>query len=63
MATCPQRKADRVALYHVHVHVIGTGKAGPRALKVVARTEETYNIQGTAYQRELIGPILLITEK
>jgi hypothetical protein len=47
----------------VRLEIIGTGKAGTKILKVVARTEETYNIQGTAYQRELIGPILLITEK
>jgi hypothetical protein len=47
----------------VKLEVIGTGKAGEKDLKVVSRTTETYNIQGTAYQRELIGPILLVTEK
>ena len=47
----------------VSLTLVGTGKAGSRTLKVMARTEETYNIQGTAFQRELIGPILLITAK
>jgi hypothetical protein len=47
----------------VKLEIVGTGKAGEKDLKVVSRTTETYNIQGTAYQRELIGPILLVTEK
>jgi hypothetical protein len=47
----------------VGLTILGVGKSGQRTLKVIARTEETYNIQGTAFQRELIGPILLITAK
>jgi hypothetical protein len=47
----------------VRLQISGTGKSGAHTLKAVARTEETYNIQGTAFQRELIGPILLITAK
>jgi hypothetical protein len=43
--------------------LIGSGKSGQKMLRVVARTEETYNIQGTAFQRELLGPILFLTEK
>lgn len=47
----------------VRLSVAGTGKTGERALKAVARTQETYNIQGTAFQRDLLGPLLLVTEK
>ena len=43
--------------------VNGVGKVGEIELHTVARTSETYNIQGTAYQRDLLGPILLITAK
>ncbi len=43
--------------------VVGAGKAGEKELRALARTSETYNIQGTAYQRDLLGPILLITAK
>lgn len=47
----------------VRLTLYGVGKTGARTFKVLARTEETYNIQGTAFQRELLGPILLITDK
>jgi hypothetical protein len=45
----------------VRLQIVGAGKTGQYTLRAIARTEETYNIQGTAFQRELIGPILLIT--
>ena len=45
------------------ISVNGVGKSGEKELRAVARTSETYNIQGTAYQRDLLGPILLITAK
>lgn len=45
------------------LEVVGTGKAGEREIRDVARTQETYNIQGTAFQRDLLGPVLLVTEK
>ncbi len=47
----------------LHLTILGTCKAGGHVLSVRARTEETYNIQGTAYQRDLLGPILLLIEK
>jgi hypothetical protein len=43
--------------------VSGTGKVGTLELRAIARTSETYNIQGTAFQRDLIGPILMIAPK
>ncbi len=45
------------------IRVIGTGKSGDKEIRAVASTSETYNIQGTAYQRELLGPIVLIAAK
>jgi len=55
--------SGEAAVGPVRLAVVGSGKAGERALKAVARTQETYNIQGTAFQRDLLGPILLVTEK
>ncbi|HLJ56728.1 MAG TPA: DVUA0089 family protein [Chthonomonadaceae bacterium] len=55
--------AATAALGPIRLHVRGTGKAGDRELLAEARTSETYNIQGTAYQRDLIGPIVLVSEK
>ncbi len=51
------------ALGIARLSVVGAGKTGEKSLRAVARTQETYNIQGTAFQRDLIGPLLLITEK
>lgn len=51
------------ALGPARLKVMGAGKAGDRAVEALARTEETYNIQGTAYQRALLGPILFVAEK
>jgi hypothetical protein len=45
------------------LRVVGIGKAGDKDLRAVALTQETYNIQGTAYQRDLLGPILLVAGK
>ncbi len=47
----------------LRIRVFGVGKAGERELDSTARTAETYNIQGTAYQRDLIGPIAWIGQK
>ena len=43
--------------------ISGVGKAGTAELHAIARTSETYNIQGTAFQRDLIGPILMVSAK
>jgi hypothetical protein len=43
--------------------VVGTGNAGEKSIQAICSTSETYNIQGTAYQRDLIGPILFIGGK
>jgi Bacterial pre-peptidase C-terminal domain len=64
------KKAGQIA-----VTVAGGAEAGPRVLTVVgestidgkreqrtAQTTEIYNIQGTAFNRDLIGPILAVGE-
>lgn len=43
--------------------VVAMAKPGNVALRAVARGQETYNIQGTAFQRDTLGPVLLLTEK
>jgi hypothetical protein len=46
------------------IEVTGTGTLGETTVKAAAaRTTETYNIQGTAFQRDLLGPILFVAEK
>lgn len=55
--------AAEAPLGPVRIEVIGSGKAGETTLKNAARTTETYNIQGTAFQRDLLGPILFVAEK
>lgn len=47
----------------LRLSIRGAGTANGQKISVTARAIETYNIQGTAFQRGLIGPILLITEK
>jgi hypothetical protein len=47
----------------VVLRVIGTAKVGERNVRALSRAQETYNIQGTAFQRDLPGPVALITEK
>lgn len=50
------------ALGATRLSFVGTATAGGRALRSPSRTTETYNIQGTAFQRDLIGPIGFVTE-
>ena len=47
----------------LRLSVIATAKPGNVALRAVARGQETYNIQGTAFQRDTLSPVLLLTEK
>jgi len=41
--------------------VIATAKPGGVALRAVARGQETYNLQGTAFQRDTLSPVVLVT--
>jgi hypothetical protein len=51
-------------LGRARIEVTGTGTLGETTVKAAAaRTTETYNIQGTAFQRDLLGPILFVAEK
>ncbi len=47
----------------VRLSVIATAKPNNTSLRTVARGQETYNIQGTAFPRDTLGPVLLLTEK
>jgi hypothetical protein len=56
----------RGSTWPARIAVVGTGKTSgepQRALRALARTQETYNIQGTAFQRDLLGPVLFVAEK
>jgi hypothetical protein len=55
--------AADAAMGPARLTVAGTGKAGKQSIYAVASASETYNIQGTAYQRDLVGPILLTGAK
>jgi hypothetical protein len=47
----------------VTLRLVGTAKVGERELRAVSHASETYNIQGTAFQRDLPLLVGLITEK
>lgn len=51
---------DNMPVQALALHVIGEAAIGGRQERRLAGTEETYNIQGTAFTRDLIGPIATI---
>lgn len=44
------------------LRIVGTAHLDGRTLRRTAMAEETYNLQGTAYQRQVIGPISVATD-
>lgn len=53
---------DSPAPISFYAKVIGEATIGGRKVVHTARSQETYNIQGTAFTRELIGPIVVVGE-
>jgi hypothetical protein len=46
----------------IRLRLVGSASVGGRAVRATARASETYNIQGTAFQRDVTGPIAFITD-
>lgn len=53
--------AAEAPLGPIRLTVLAIAKPGGVALRAVARGQETYNLQGTAFQRDTLGPVVLVT--
>jgi hypothetical protein len=54
--------APNAPLGVVQLRIIATAKVGEHTVTALSKTTETYNNQGTAFQRELTGPLLFVRE-
>lgn len=70
--TIPKGKADGeltitvaadAPLGPVRLNILVQARPSNIPLKAIARGQETYNLQGTAFQRDTLGPVLLLAEK